>query len=523
MAGRAAGSVIMIAAVLLCLPAISSADLDILKAEPDVERGGRIVDESGREVLLRGVNVNSLGQYWKGTRLPPVLPFDRRDPARIAQMGWNVVRLIVSWSRVEPKPGKYDEAYLDRVERWVRRLEKQDIYTIVDFHQDAWGATLAARPDEVCPAPQQPGFGWDGAPGWATFDDNQPRCFLSAREINPAVTSAWAAFFDNRKATDGVGIQTHYVRMLRHVARRFAKTEAVAGIDIMNEPNALGAEQNAKLGPFYSRAVKAIRAGERAGRGFRHMILFEPSVLWSLTGSGAPPPFTRDRNIVYSPHLYGGSIGGEGPPSRPSFVNAIEEAKTFGGAPVLTGEWGGDPARADGSDDDYFNAHQALQDEFRIGATLWTWKQSCGDPHAATHDGSTPPLPPWSLYRMDCENGRNRILGQFGWLRRDLRRGYVRRAPGRLISTSFQQKDKVFRASGRSGRQGSGTLEVFFPKVTGLRVRVSNPLPGGSVSTRRVGPGMVMTIPVSPGRWSVEIRNTTAGEASAITALTVRK
>lgn len=250
----------------LILSAGSTAALPRLHAEPDLERGGRIMDSKGREVLLRGVNVNSLGQYWQGTEVPPTLPFDRRDPARIAQMGWNVVRLIVSWSRVEPKPGEYNEAYLDRVGRWIDRLEKNGVYTIIDFHQDAWGPTLAARPGEDCVPPSQPAFGWDGAPGWATLDEGQPRCFTNVREVNPAVIAAWKNFFANTAASDGVGIQTHYVRTLRRVAKRFAKSTAVAGIDIMNEPGALSPADNAALRPFYTAAVKAIRAGEKSGR-----------------------------------------------------------------------------------------------------------------------------------------------------------------------------------------------------------------------------------------------------------------
>ena len=35
------------------------------------------------------------------------------------------MRLILSWSRVEPSPGEYDEAYLDEVEAAVRLLESR--------------------------------------------------------------------------------------------------------------------------------------------------------------------------------------------------------------------------------------------------------------------------------------------------------------------------------------------------------------------------------------------------------------
>ncbi len=490
-------------ALATVLPSAAAA-LPRLSAEPDPEHGGRIVDSRGREVILRGVNVNSLGEYWQGTDVKPTLPLERDDPGEMAGFGWNSVRLIVSWSRVEPKPGQYNERYLNRVEKWVRRFEDERIYTIIDFHQDAWGATLAAGPDETCPAGYEPAFGWDGAPGWATLDEDQPRCFLSAREVNPAVSAAWRNFFADAPGPGGVGVQTRYLRMLAHVAERFAGDRAVAGIDVMNEPNALGAEETAQLGTFYERSLTAIRRGERRGDGFGHLVLIEPSVLWSLIGQGAPPPFDHDRNIVYSPHLYGGSIGGEGPPSEAQFETAVtESASNFGGAPVLTGEWGGDPARATGEPDDYFNVHQALQDEFRIGATLWTWKQSCGDPHAATHGGE-PPLPPWNVFAMDCSGGGNEIVGIHRKLARDLRRGYVRRAPGRLTNMSWDPVQRVLRASGSGARPGSGPIELWFPEKHLWFIKGQNL--GKALALRGHRRGALVAVRTKAPHWSLVMR-----------------
>jgi endoglycosylceramidase len=491
-------------ALIAALPAGATA-LPRLSAQPDPADGGRIVDSRGREVMLRGVNVNSLGEYWQGTNVKPVLPLERQDPRRISRIGWNVVRLIVSWSRVEPSPGNYNERYLDRVSKWISRFEREGVYTIVDFHQDAWGATLAGRLDELCPPGYEPAFGWDGAPAWATLDEGQPRCFLNSREINPAVSAAWRNFFADSPGPGGIGIQTRYTRMLAHVAERFAGRRAMAGIDVMNEPNAFGAEETAQLGTFYERSLAAIRRGERRGGGFRHLVLIEPSVLWSLIGQGPPPPFDHDRDVVYSPHLYGGSIGGEGPPSEASFGTArAEAAANLGGAPVLTGEWGGDPARATGEADDYFNAHQALQDEYGVGATLWTWKQSCGDPHAATHGGE-PPLPPWNVFEMDCSNGGNRIVGMNRRLVRDLRRGYVRRAPGRIVATRWNVRTRVLTASGDHARPKDGPLELWFPG-SGWSLRGTNL--GRIAGIRELGVGTLLRIRVVGGRWALRMRRT---------------
>jgi hypothetical protein len=60
---------------LLCAATIGGCDshddetltvtrLPAVFAEPDPVNGGRIMDVEGREVLLRGVNVNALVEYW---------------------------------------------------------------------------------------------------------------------------------------------------------------------------------------------------------------------------------------------------------------------------------------------------------------------------------------------------------------------------------------------------------------------------------------------------------------------------
>ena len=115
---------------------------------------------------------------------------------------------------------------------------------------------------------------------------------------------------------------------------------------------------------------------------------------------------------------------------------------------------------------------------------------------------------------MDCSNGQNRIVGQFPKLAKDLRRAYVRRSPGRLISTSYLQAGKVFRASGTRSRRTSGQVEVFYPGGA-ARITISKPFPRHPISTRVLGrgkkSGIVLKIPVKPGDWSITIRSRTAG------------
>ena len=307
--------------------ASAAGGLPALHAAPDPAGRGRIVDAQGREVTLRGVNVNALAEYWKGTRFPTTFPLEPGDPRRLRGFGWNGVRLLVSWSRIEPRPGRYDERYLARVRRTAARLIREGLYVFVDFHQDAWGPTLAAREGETCPAGGVPALGWDGAPGWATLvADAVPRCASGGiRETSPAVRAAWQAFWTDRAGPGGVGIQRRFLRAVAYTVERLGRRRGIAGYDVLNEPNAFGAAENAGLSRLHSAAVRAIRAAEgRAGAG-RRLILFEPSALWSATGGGAPPDFTRDRDVVYAPHIYTGAFD-DGPITAQAFETALADA-----------------------------------------------------------------------------------------------------------------------------------------------------------------------------------------------------
>lgn len=234
------------------------------------------------------------------------------------------------------------------------------------------------------------------------------------------------------------------------MARRFARDPGVAGIDLMNEPNAFGEQDEARLSEFYGRALAAVRAGEPAGGGPAHLVLFEPSALFSAVGSGAPPDFPRDRDVVYAPHVYTGGFNG-GPITRDAFQVARDEARGFGGAPVLSGEWGADPKRP-ARGDPYFLDHQRLQDDFRFSAALWTWRESCGDPHLGGGQGS-----PWGEFEVRCPS--NRVEGMRAPLVRQLTRAYVRAAPGRLDSATYDERTGRFEASGTAPPGGAGSLD----------------------------------------------------------------
>ncbi len=470
--------------------------LPALHAEPDPVLGGRIVDEHGREVLLRGVNINAFVEYWAySPALFTTYPLLPSDADQLASFGWNAVRLLLSWSRVEPEPGVYDEAYLDEIEAAVLLLQSRGLYSIVDLHQDAWGPSLAARPEEVCNANETPAFGWDGAPAWATFDGGKRRCMpknnSAGREFSPAVRAAFQAFWDDVEGPGAPGeapalrgIRTRYAAMLGHVAARLSRHAAVAGYDVMNEPNAYSpiAGQIEALGALYGQAVTAIRAAEDTAAAPHRIFFFEPSIAWGSLPS-VPPPFTEDSQIAYAPHLYQGGLDAT-PLDATPFERARSEANEFfGGAPILSGEWGGGPERAANPADDYFLLHQHLQDEYRISATLWTWREACGDPHKAgdVRAGHVPYV--WGLFEVDC--ALNEITGLRTPLASQLARPALRAATGRITSLVVDSGARTLEATGESAADGS--FLVFLPGPVGRGPQVWGP--GVRVSTWQLAPG----------------------------------
>lgn len=478
-----------------------------LHAEPDIVNGGAVVDEQNREVLLRGVNVNSHAEYWESSEYPTTFPFPETDAELIATFGWNTVRLLLSWSLVEPSPGVYDESYLDEIEATVEMLAKNGIYTIIDLHQDAWNATLAARDNEMCPENSEPALGWDGAPAWATLDEGQPRCTIAEiREVSPAVRTAWLAFWLDSPGQDGLGIRTRYAQMLGHIAERFSSYASVAGYDVMNEPNVFTTEEKAGLSALYEDALREIRAGEKRGNGFPHLVFFEPSVLWSRTGQGPPDDFFHDTNVVYSPHIYTGGFDG-GPITREAFQLAVDEAALFDGAPVLSGEWGSDPKRAEPGGDSYFLDHLGYQDEFHFGSTLWTWRESCGDPHKAAdyRAGRIPEV--WGEFEVDCTT--NNVVGPRVDLSRQLTRPALRAAPGRIENVEYDPVAGSFRASGVAAT--GGQLVVFYPvSKHGQPAVIDSSGLGNIREYKAAGDNLYLVSEAKDSTWSLEISPVTA-------------
>ena len=426
-------------------------------------RNGSIEDVDGRQVLLRGVDVNQLIDYAPvAPGRPTVRPLSDADFAGMAALGFNVVRLGVSWSLLEPRRGQWDHTYLKQVQDAVAMAAAHGMYTDIDMHQDAWSRYIAAPAGTVCPGGTEPLLGYDGAPRWATLTDGASRCQFTGRDISPAVARAFTNFYHD---TDG--IQGELVKTWSLLARTFADDPSVAGYGLLNEPG-IGDDapvtSSALLGAYYHRAVRAIRAQEAGAKGgFPHPVFIEPSVLWSGLGFDAAPPqgFSNDPYLVFAPHLYSQSITmdqGEGitlVSLQRGFALAEQQAAAYG-MPLWIGEWGW--FGNSGTDDARTSAFVDQENAGLVGGAFWVWKQACGDPQS---DQSAPTA--GNLAEVDCATGKDAPLhASFADV---LSRPYPRAAPGTLTRLTVDSTGRLT-LSGTAPEKAAGpacTLDVWFP------------------------------------------------------------
>jgi endoglycosylceramidase len=266
--------------------------------------------------------------------------------------------------------------------------------------------------------------GWDGAPAWATvLAGTVATCALPvSREFSVAVQASFENFY-----LDAGGVQTHLVDAWAALAQRFAAEPAIAGYDLLNEPNpglTAGVDDYVLLGAFYARALQSIRAAEAGG--LSHIGFFEPAVITGQLALPGPLPvgFSGDDNLVYAPHLYNESIGViPGQTIEDGFANAATAAATYG-TTFFSGEWGwfGDGE----ADAPLIARYAANEDAHRVGGTWWQWRQACGDPHAIGTRGHRPPCAdsgsPYSDGIVTRPRSNTMILD----------RAYPRAAPGEL-------------------------------------------------------------------------------------------
>jgi len=393
-----------------------------------VEDGG-LVDEYGRQWLMRGINARVAGLF-DGSGEWAIAPavYAEWDAWAMANFGFNLFRLPINWSALEPIEGEFSESYLALLDQVVAWARDAGVYVLIDFHQDKYSKYI----------------GDDGAPKWAIYPPLPDGAGKDAdkSDYSLQIMLAVANFFNNHEQ-----IRDRFMPAWRLVVSRYVDAPHVVGFEVMNEPITVYLLQGRrKLYEFYEQCAAALREVDE-----RHAIWLEPDVyrnkfLWAPLRD---TPFPDD-NVVYEPHMYP-NFNGMAFQTVEEWVSAltgtfdhlIAETVSWGAAPVI-GEWGTHPY------DDFapalFEAIQDLADKRKIGLAFWLWKEkSSGN---------------WGLF--DYDSGTESWTERTGPGMDALLRPGVMAVPGRLIGQVFDMDASVLTIEFEAGG-GEGAPLVYIP------------------------------------------------------------
>ena len=450
-----------------------------------------IMDSHGREVLLRGVNLNSLGDYYQAnTAFDPVAPVTDADWDEMAAHGISVVRLLMSWSALEPTRGNFDDAYLDRIRGAVAAAGSRGIYVVLDMHQDAYGKFIATPTGTACTPGTEAAIGWDGAPQWATLTGGADTCRSpGVRESAPAVAAAFGALYENHE-----GIRDELAATWQHVATAFASDPTVAGYDLLNEPssNAVVDDLTGRYTQLVASLLSAVRTGERAGGGFTHLAVVEPIVGFPLPNTMPTMPTGEAESLVFAPHNYAEAIGPTIITIEQTYDIDAQKAADLGAA-LWIGEygwWDTEPPTVA-----KLARYAAAEDAHLAAGAWWQWRQACGDPHSVAQPGATPG-DQTHLHRSICPaNTDGGPTPEFFAL---VGRPYPRATPGRLTALSAGPAMRSLQLSGIA----PATPDVDAPLVVWFPGDAEHPPTVQSV-------GLVDVVTErSPGGWYITARAT---------------
>ncbi len=396
-------------------------DNDASPADDDSSAPPPMFDADGRQIMLRGCNYMGMEFGWFGQT--------QDDFDRMAAWGFNIVRLPIAWSFLEPEQGVWDDTYLsEKVAPVVGYAANAGLHIIIDMHQYEWS----------------PAFGGDGLPSWTCEEfANLPAPF------NELFASG--DFWDHPDFLDD------WVEAWNRVSKFFADQPAVYAYDLFNEPWAglrtlPWAMENPLLRPLFVRAIQTIRANHPAP-----YIFVEPSSInqLGLPFVMDPLPYAR---VVYEPHVYPLGIGGSaGYTFGKNVLNwyvkkANDEGARFG-APAFIGETGINSDAANAGD--YARDFADLCDQYLLHFTWWGfWRDD-------------------SMGLLNADGTDKETFLQY------LNRPYPRAVMGRIVSFVFNADTAVFTVTFRNDAGAAPDARIFVPSArhytNGFTVESSDP------------------------------------------------
>jgi hypothetical protein len=253
-------------------------------------------------------------EFWKQFRANYIT---RRDIARMAELGYNSVRIPFNWRlfmKDEPAEIEFIEEGFNLLDSCLSWCEEYHVYAFLDLH---------------------------GAPGGQTGDniddsrDNMPRLFMDQDYWDKGI-ALW-----------------------KELARRYKDRWIVGGYDLLNEPiRTFRYDSNVdyllpKLAQFYDESIAAIREIDKV-----HLLSIEghhwssePAVFWKK----------YDDNMVIHFHRYGC------PPDLTAY-KAFTDLREKLDAPLWLGETGE-------NNNQWYAALYTIAFKLDIGINVWPWKK----------------------------------------------------------------------------------------------------------------------------------------------------
>lgn len=211
----------------------------------------QIRDAAGAPVELRGFNAIPVW-YEK-----PGATWAADDYVRMRRTGVTVVRFMLHWNDMEPRPGRVDDGHLRTLDRAIAFARAARIYVVLTPITVFKGDTFI--------------------PAWAKRGDALASIERHAR---------------------------HYIRTL---GARYRDEAAIAGYDLVNEPPSYPPDQN-RIMAMYTRLAAALRSVD-PGR----LVIVEPSYGDASMEGADVGVLRRLGNVVFSMHDYylgGGATDG---------------------------------------------------------------------------------------------------------------------------------------------------------------------------------------------------------------------
>lgn len=364
-----------LAALLLLAGLAACTDRGIL-APPTLEpldltaEGPWLRDRMGRVVLLRGITLSALehGRFEGEVDGP-----SQDDFRELERLGFNVVRVFLSWPALEPAAGELRYEYLvERVNPIVRLAAQHGMVVILTLYQRGWSRCF---PDGL------------GLPLWSCADRDV------AAQADGLRVAACELFEGTEKEPD---IRLHFLDAWKAIAEFYASDRRVIGFDLLEEPPEVACASGSSE-ELVRRLYQEVGA-ELERLESRQVLFFDPPV-----NAGGSMPLAPSAGVasVFAPHLFSQAFGRPPGPREVVLARAYAESAALAeSADVVffAGEIGAELPEEDGFrgvSAPYVSASLDALDRHLAGGTIF----AAGGRNPPSEDAASPlegAIRPWA-------------------------------------------------------------------------------------------------------------------------------